>query len=80
MKLNELRQIIKEEAKKTLNEGPLVNAIKPSEDLRDSIVELENYLMAIGEGKNIDWDWNELSYLIIAIINDAKQEGYDELG
>ena len=36
--------------------------------------------MAIGEGKNIDWDWNELSYLIIAIINDAKQEGYDELG
>ena len=83
MKLNELRQIIREEAKKALNEGSgrdLLSAIKPSEDLRDSVVELENYLMAIGKEKNIDWDWNELAYLIIVIINDAKQEGYDELG
>ena len=83
MKLNELRQIIREEAKKALNEGSgrdLLHAIKPSEDLRYSVVELEKYLITIGDEKNIDWDWDQLAYLIVDIINDAKQEGYDELG
>jgi len=43
-------------------------------------VELEKYLITIGDEKNIDWDWDQLAYLIVDIINDAKQEGYDELG
>ena len=78
MKLSQLRQMIREEAKRALNEGPLVKATRASEDLRDSVVELENYLMTIGKKKNINWDWSELVYLIIAIINDAKQEARDE--
>ena len=82
MKLNELRQIIREEAKKALNEGSgrdLLSAIKPSEDLRDSVVELENYLMALGKEKNIDWDWKNLGNLVADIIHEARMlGGYDD--
>ena len=80
MKLNELRQIIREEAKKALNEGPLVDTIQPfyTGALGKAVKALENHLMA--KGKNIDWDWDKLADLIIDIVDEAKQEGYDELG
>ena len=55
MKLNELRQIIREEAKRALNEGPLVNAIKPfyTGALGEAVKALEKHLQ---DKAFTDWD------------------------
>lgn len=80
MKLNELRQIIREEAKSALNEGPLVTTTRVNEkDLKDSVANLETYLMEIGKQKNINWDWKNLGSLVADIIHEARMlGGYDD--
>lgn len=80
MKIHELRQIIREEAKRALNEGPLVTASQVSEkDIKDSVANLETYLMKIGKEKNIKWDWKELGSLVADIVHEARMlGGYDD--
>jgi len=80
MKVSQLRQLIREEAKRALNEGPLVTASQVSEkDIKDSVVKLETYLTAIGKKKNINWDWKKLGSLVADIIHEARMlGGYDD--
>ncbi len=76
MKIHELRQIIREEAKRALNEGPLVTASQVSEkDIKDSVANLETYLMKIGKEKNIKWNWSQLGDLLADIIHEARMLG-----
>jgi hypothetical protein len=80
MKVSQLRQIIREEAKNALNEGPLVTTTQVNEkDLKDSVANLETYLMKIGKQKNINWDWKNLGSLVADIIHEARMlGGYDD--
>jgi hypothetical protein len=80
MKVSQLRKLIREEAKRALNEGPLVTKAQVSEkDLKDSVANLETYLMKIGKEKNINWDWNKLGSLVADIIHEARMlGGYDD--
>jgi hypothetical protein len=80
MKVSQLRKLIREEAKRALNEGPLVTTTKVSEkDLKDSVANLETYLMKIGKQKNINWDWKNLGSLVADIIHEARMlGGYDD--
>ena len=72
MKVSQLRKLIREEAKKALNEGPLVTTTQVNEkDLKDSVANLETYLMKIGKQKNINWDWKNLGSLVADIIHEA---------
>ena len=79
MKLQQLRQIIREEVKMTLNEGILVTKAQvKGKDLKDSVTNLETHLMKIGEEYNINWDWEELGSLVADIIHEARMlGGYD---
>jgi len=81
MKIHELRQLIREEAKRALNEGPLVTAsqVSDEDDLKDSVANLETYLMKIGKEKNIKWDWKKLGSLVADIVHETKMlGGYDD--
>jgi hypothetical protein len=80
MKVSQLRKLIREEAKKALNEGPLVTTTHINEkDLKDSVANLETYLMKIGKQKNINWDWKNLGSLVADIIHEARMlGGYDD--
>ena len=80
MKVSQLRNLIREEAKRALNEGPLVTTTRVNEkDLKDSVANLETYLMKIGKEKNIKWDWNELGDLVADIIHETRMlGGYDD--
>jgi uncharacterized FlaG/YvyC family protein len=79
MKLNELRQIIREEAKKALNEGAIIKAIQPSlqGEVKSAVEALEKLLLSTGavlDYKHAD----RLANCIIDIIDAAKQEARDE--
>jgi len=77
MKLSQLRQIIREEAKSALNEGPLTNAIKPAYtgDLGTAVKALEEYLITVGD----KYQWRELADLVADIIHEARMlGGYDD--
>ena len=79
MKLSELRQLIREEAKRALNEGAITNAIKPSleGDVKVAVQALEKLILSAGavlNNKNAD----KLADCIIDIIDAAKQEARDE--
>jgi len=81
MKIHELRQLIREEAKRALNEGPLVTAsqVSDEDDLKDSVANLETYLMKIGKEKNIKWDWDKLGDIVADIVHEARElGGYDD--
>lgn len=80
MKVSQLRKLIREEAKNALNEGPLVTTTQVNEkDLKDSVANLETYLMKIGKQKNINWDWKNLGSLVADIIHEARMlGGYDD--
>ena len=80
MKVSQQRKLIREEAKKALNEGPLVTTTQVNEkDLKDSVANLETYLMKIGKQKNINWDWKNLGSLVADIIHEARMlGGYDD--
>ena len=80
MKVSQLRKLIREEAKNVLNEGPLVTTTQVNEkDLKDSVANLETYLMKIGKQKNINWDWKNLGSLVADIIHEARMlGGYDD--
>jgi uncharacterized FlaG/YvyC family protein len=79
MKLTELRQIIREEAKKALNEGAIIKAIRPSleGEVKSAVEALEKLLLSTGavlDYKHAD----RLANCIIDIIDAAKQEARDE--
>ena len=79
MKLSQLRQIIREEAKKALSEGAITNAIKPSleGDVKVAVQALEKLLLSTGAVLN-NKNANKLADCIIDIIDAAKQEARDE--
>lgn len=75
MKTSELRSLIREEIKKTLNEGAILNAIKPGLEgnLKVAVAALEKLLQSTGailDYKHAD----KLAYCIIDIIDAAKEE------
>ena len=79
MKLSQLRQLIREEAKRALNEGMITNTIKPSleGDVKVAVQALEKLILSAGavlNNKNAD----KLADCIIDIIDAAKQEARDE--
>jgi hypothetical protein len=80
MKVSQLRQIIREETKRALNEGPLVTTTKVSEkDIKNSVANLEIYLWKIGNQQNIKWNWSKLGDLLADIIHEARMlGGYDD--
>jgi len=92
MKLQQLRQIIREEAKRALNEGSLANAAGvegDKNDLKNSVDGLEDYLKGFygnifgsNEKGNIEWttrDWDELGRIVADIIHEARMlGGYDD--
>ena len=76
MKKSELKQIIKEEIKKTLNEKVLLKAINPplQGEVKQAVGNLEKYLLSIGAIA----DYNQakvLAELVINIIDAAKRGG-----
>jgi hypothetical protein len=75
MKAQELKQLIREEVRKTLKEGRLLAAItpKPRGEFKASAMALEKYLDSIGA----QYDAEELAYLVIDIKDAGAQEGYD---
>ena len=79
MKKSELKQIIKEEIKKTLNEKVLLKAINPplQGEVEQAVGKLEEYLLSI----RAIADYNQaevLAKLVINIINAAKEEERNE--
>jgi len=79
MKLAEFKKIIREEVKKTLNEGAITIAmgLGLKGEVKTSVQALENYLKSIDailDYKNA----RILAELIIDIIDAAKQEQSDE--
>jgi hypothetical protein len=81
MKLQQLRQIIREEVKMTLaeNKGSLVTATgNKIEEINSYVKDLETYLIKIGEENDIEWDWEKLGELLINIISEARGNPYDD--
>jgi len=76
MKVSQLRNLIREEAKRALNEGPLTNAIKPAYtgDIGKAVKALEQYLINAGD----KYQWGKLADLIVDIVDYAQQEARDE--
>jgi hypothetical protein len=75
MKKTELRSLIREEIKKTLNEKVLLNAFNPplQGEVKQAVEDLEKYLLIIGAIA----DYNHakvLAELVIDIIDAAKEE------
>ena len=76
MKTTELQKLIREEVKKALNEGALLSAIKPGlqGEVKTTVQALETYL----KGTGAKLDYKELAYLVIDIIDAAKDEERNE--
>jgi len=76
MKVSQLRKLIREEAKRALNEGPLTNAIRPvyTGDIGKAVKELEQYLINAGD----KYQWGKLADLIVDIVDYAQQEATRE--
>ena len=76
MKKSELRQIIKEEVSKTLNQGPILNAITPAPrgEVKVAVKALEKLLQPAGA----ELDYEAIANCVIDIIDAAKQEERDE--
>lgn len=79
MKVSQLRKLIREEAKKALNEGAITKAITPSlqGEVKVAVEALEKLLLSAGavlNNKNAD----KLADCIIDIIDAAKEEARDE--
>ena len=76
----QLRSLIKEELKKTLNEGFITNAINPGlqGNLKKAVMKLENLLQSTGASHYLP-DADELAYCIIDIIDAAKEEERNEI-
>jgi hypothetical protein len=79
MKIQELRNLIRTEVRKAVNEsqlteGALLSKITPtpSGEFKEAVIALENYLKATGG----EFDYNELAYLIIDIKDAGANEGY----
>lgn len=79
MKKSELQQIIREEISKTLNEGPILNAITPAPrgQVKEKVEALEELLQSTGAilDKKIA---KAIADCVIDIIDAAKQEERDE--
>ena len=75
MKKSELRQIIKEEVKKTLNEGSILNAITPAPrgEVKVAVEALDELLQSTGA----KLDYEAIAYCVIDIINAAKAQRRD---
>jgi len=82
MKTQQLRQIIREEIRRALNEneGPLMTATGASGDLGNSVKALEDYLMTqLPSGEDETKMWDELGSLVADIIHEARMLGeYDD--
>ena len=80
MKTQELRKIIREEVRKTLSEGAILNAIKPSleGDLKGAVQNLEKELAAAGV--NLNKYASVLADCVLDIIDLAKEEQRYEIG
>jgi len=80
MKTQQLRQIIREEVRRTLNEGPLMTATGALGDLGASVKELEDYLMTqLPSGEDEKEMWDKLGSLVADIIHKTKMlGGYDD--
>jgi hypothetical protein len=77
MKIQELRNLIRTEVRKAVNEnqlseGELLKIIQPSGDFKEAVIALENYLGTTGG----EFDYNELASLIIDIKDAGASEGY----
>ena len=80
MKTQELRKIIREEVRKTLSEGAILNAIKPSleGDLKGAVQNLEKELASAGV--NLNKYASVLADCVLDIIDLAKEEQRYEIG
>ena len=80
MKTQELRKIIREEVRKTLSEGAILNAIKPSleGDLKGAVQNLEKELASAGV--NLNKYASVLADCVLDIIDLAKEEKRYEIG
>jgi hypothetical protein len=80
MKTQELRKIIREEVRKTLSEGAILNAIKPSleGDLKGAVQNLEKELASAGV--NLNKYAGVLADCVLDIIDLAKEEQRYEIG
>jgi hypothetical protein len=76
MKVTELRQIVREEISKTLNEGAILNAIEPAPtgEVKEAVEKLEKLLQSTGA----KLDYEAIANCVIDIIDAAKQEERDE--
>ena len=76
MKKSELQQIIREEISKTLNEGAILKAIKPTPtgEVKEAVEALEKLLQSTGS----KLDYKAIANCVIDIIDAAKQEERDE--
>ncbi len=72
-----LKQIIREEVKKTLTEGAILNAITPrlTGDLAKAVEALDDALQAMDVTLTNE-QADELANCVIDIIDEAKAEGY----
>jgi uncharacterized FlaG/YvyC family protein len=74
MKKTELKSLIREEIKKTLNEKAILNAINPplQGEVKQAVENLEKHLSSIGA--ILDYNHaQKLADLVIKIINAAKK-------
>lgn len=80
MKTQELRKIIREEVRKTLSEGAILNAIRPSleGDLKGAVQNLEKELASAGV--NLNKYASVLADCVLDIIDLAKEEQRYEIG
>ena len=80
MKAQELRKIIREEVRKTLSEGAILTAIKPSleGDLKGAVQNLEKELASAGV--NLNKYASVLADCVLDIIDLAKEEQRYEIG
>jgi hypothetical protein len=72
-----LKQIIREEVKKTLTEGAILKAITPSlqGEVKAAVQALEDELQSMGVTLDNE-QADKLAYCVIDIIDAAKEEGY----
>jgi uncharacterized FlaG/YvyC family protein len=80
MTKSQLRSLIQEEIKKTLNEGAVTKAIKPAlqGELKIAVMKLEKLLQSTGA--ILDYNHaDKIAYAIIDIIDAAKEEGRNEI-
>lgn len=80
MNTSEFRKLIREEVRKTLNEGAILKAITPAleGEVKEAVAALEKELQSTGailDYKHAD----RLAYCIIDIIDAAKEEERNEL-